>query len=1146
MDKYYMNLFGNMKMADLNEIIKTFHMRSFLLRRRRLPGEAIELEVRVGVVPHKSGTHELWWINAYNFCRQRATTRLWSQFISTSVSDTSAEFRMRQYKDKPDAWQMKKTIDEKVVSDQWCKVSLASEAPSHQPMFIEDRNIRYISRHSFLIGNARIDFSKVYSNGEITNEIEVEYNFDIDAAVRLRENEYNLETNVSTSHVRDVRTLALPKIMVSSGERSAAKVTRGTPPFVKSINQTVKEMKETAIAAEEQKQRRATALFVSDFIKLTHEIIAAMFNTPLPFNFTMLAKVSTLANAILSDEVSVTTYLDRRNISEAQTLNINHMNNQTMFKGLNENRSYNLSLKTDGERRILIICEYGTWLLFPPYQAALLSLTEDHLGIRPTIIDGELVGKQLYVLDTLFSEGTDVRRYNHIRRLEMCNEFIDRVLTGGLNLFNDIIIMQKVWTPVNNDNGNFFGLFEQVWRTRFGDLGTLPCGFPVDGVMMIPIERPYQDATDPNSRVILKWKPEITIDLKVRKTGDKIEVYTVGDTDNAQGVDILFTGSTVSKFVGGVDMDNIDYNRNAIVEFKYVDGNLVAVRTRPDKSGPNSEIVATGNWTKMSLPNMMLTYETMVGHNNILMKKYHNRINRSLYNNALAAGTKSKRYGKILLDIGTGLGAFLNKVGDYGLILCVEPNEEYITGAISGDGLKIRLRQYDREFRSKVKILQAYGQDWAEITEFVTKHVNEYNPQAKGRVDVISMMDSLTFFFDPARENLKGLARTVRNCLKRDGLFIWKMLDGDTLRNKFAIEGDTDTICASVHNGDGITKMNDYQVRVNILPWIKDQVEYMTSVHDMKRYLGLSGTTMWARDEPLLSAQYIRMSGLYSYGSFTNSTKGMLPSQLIDVFGSSMELKAKSKICVSMIEAIESIFTEEAHIDLLPKYITLATTINFSIIAPENEPPLTYFETANQGALTREFLSGIGKSVANIISKVPDDNLSLALICFLDLDIYLINTDDEVLDTNAVKGSEKQCVVIVQLSDNEYQIKRISSGSGTAKTSLRAFDDDSVQQYIEFQLAPRNLASSLERAVRKATLETNKLLDMSVNVYPRLLQQEYISIEDKLNIIANILVAAGKNKCRSSDLEGIQGLRSKKRDEDVRMVNKLISQLINM
>ena len=168
-------------MTELAKTIKIFHGESRLLKSRTLEAETIELEVRVGVIPGKTGTHDLWWHNAYNYCNENATEKKWSQYISKIVSiSESAQHRMIQYKNQPEKWQNKLVSHKTTITDQWARVSLSSESPSQEPVHKGGITTRYISRHSFFIKNARIDLSRVYNDitKDVSKEIEIEYIFD--------------------------------------------------------------------------------------------------------------------------------------------------------------------------------------------------------------------------------------------------------------------------------------------------------------------------------------------------------------------------------------------------------------------------------------------------------------------------------------------------------------------------------------------------------------------------------------------------------------------------------------------------------------------------------------------------------------------------------------------------------------------------------------------------------------------------------------------------------------------------------------------------------------------------------------------------------------------------------------------------------
>lgn len=118
-----------------------------------------------------------------------AILKTYSQYVSHSINspEGGGTFRLQmdtEGRRDPGAvqWQLKSTNPNNVYDSpqHWLRISVSSEAPTQPPTVLTAKvYTRYISRHSFYLQNARVDFSKVYSasgDGDLVkHEIEVEY-----------------------------------------------------------------------------------------------------------------------------------------------------------------------------------------------------------------------------------------------------------------------------------------------------------------------------------------------------------------------------------------------------------------------------------------------------------------------------------------------------------------------------------------------------------------------------------------------------------------------------------------------------------------------------------------------------------------------------------------------------------------------------------------------------------------------------------------------------------------------------------------------------------------------------------------------------------------------------------------------------------
>ena len=673
---------------ELAEKISLLHREFGLLSRRKLDYEEIELEVRLGVTPGKSGTNDLYWINAYDACKNLpGVKKKWSRIydIRLDTGDRSASFRKRQYEGKEGVWQLKKNINQIDVSDYWARISLNTESLTHQPDVDTGMINRWISRHTFILDNARIDFSKSISNGELTNEIEIEY---------------------------------IPGV-------------RGYD--------------------------------INRFIEICLQVSTFMHNTPLPFKYSDLEAVGRMANTYLTkDHIATYSSIDRSYLSEARNLTLGEINYKKLFRSeyvdkkpgddkrkANE-RNWWLLRKVDGERMMLVVCNLGTWLIFPPYQARLLSLEEHHIGLPFTMIDCELYNTNLYFIHSIFLDGDDIRGYNFSESQERAIEWRDNnsnLLPRAMDL-----IFRK---PILATPETFFSSMSEIITIskngiRIND-GADDINFKDDGIMLTPAEMNYYDLAS-RSAQILKWKPVITVDLKTIKENGKIKLFSTSKNKEGEIENRLFTGTKSNPFDGRIDFKNIAFNNNSVVEFRWnaEEKQLEAIKNRYDKSGANRPEVAKDNWKRMTQDNLILDEFTIQGKTNKLVKKAHNRIKTTLFREASQRKGISERKGLKLLDLGGGQGGDINKLVDsfgdnkgqaiFRKVYVIEPNDKYIAD------YKLRLKEYP-QLADIVRIIKGEGQDTKKIWKFI----------GEKQVDVISMMDSLTFFFNPNGKDLKKL-----------------------------------------------------------------------------------------------------------------------------------------------------------------------------------------------------------------------------------------------------------------------------------------------------------------------------------------------------------------------------------------------------
>jgi hypothetical protein len=200
-------------------------------------------------------------------------------------------------------------------------------------------------------------------------------------------------------------------------------------------------------------------------------------------------------------------------------------------------------------------------------------------------------------------------------------------------------------------------LFSRV-RRMFREIPHL--AYHQDGFMFTPsniIYNPHSDNFPLTARVltrmpdICKWKPkeQLTIDLIIQHDGENVNLYATNDVKPGL---VRFVGDKNEPFKNQLDLQSIEgLPDGTIVEFgwDYNRGSLYMHKVRLDKRSPNRIDIVLDVWADIHNP---ISKEIISGETFTFLRKYHNRIKRNLYNEALSMAKSDKT----LLDIGSGRG----------------------------------------------------------------------------------------------------------------------------------------------------------------------------------------------------------------------------------------------------------------------------------------------------------------------------------------------------------------------------------------------------------------------------------------------------------------------------------------------------------
>jgi len=533
-----------------------------------------------------------------------------------------------------------------------------------------------------------------------------------------------------------------------------------------------------------------------------------------------------------------------------------------------EGTDYAIAHKADGLRKLLVIHESGLWLVYPDDEFNLVSLPGEHSDyysdMSGTIFDGELVKYKkaepkerkekyyYYAFDTIAMKGKKAVQYkDYIYR----TNHIKDVLSAAPVIYDniDISVFLKPFNVIRSPED-----FYQLSARYLDSSDSLP--YEEDGLMFTPIGTIYNPRNE-NERKrslsvmpdIVKWKPveKITIDFSIQH--GKSGVILLFSSE--KGKLVQFKGSAYTPLTN----DMIDHRNEltmivpneTIVEYAWLNGKLVPIRIRHDKSRPNRLAIALDNWEDIHNP---ITSDDMKGISVTAAFKYHNRIKSELFNSLGNVRT--------LLDIGSGYGGDINKWPKDAKILAVEPNRENMIK------LEKRLQTTGKDISKNVTTLGARGQDYKIIGEQMMKI---------GKADAISLMLSLSFFWKD-ESLLDALIYTIVSNLKVGGKVIFLSIDGDTLlqtidpvfgkrsRDMTLVLGQCEI---TVYPGGTYGRDVDFILPGTIVGKQREYVVYLDKLTMKLERHGIVLRQMERADKDLFLSRNARIySSLYSYGYY--------------------------------------------------------------------------------------------------------------------------------------------------------------------------------------------------------------------------------------------------------------------------------------
>ena len=558
-------------------------------------------------------------------------------------------------------------------------------------------------------------------------------------------------------------------------------------------------------------------------------------------------------------------------------------------------KSYNVSVKADGEQRFLVTHKTGLWLLYPKNIITRLGDLPDDMQ-EGSIIAGELVSKDkirdksIYIdaeyifvpFDATMIRGENIMRNNYEDRLKKMYTVLKEASYIKVNQINKLYIMQKKYFKITSKDTFYKSMLDALEERK-------KVIYKEDGLIVTPIKSGYtpSGSSKPFSERVLnkytdicKWKPsdKLTIDFLYEYDGE----HVIKTKDREV---IHFDATPISKHFKFIELDALKSKSGSIIEFKPVEVKDEQVvmkpdRVRDDKIFPNDYYIVENLYYLLMNP---IRESTLLGQDTVLMRKFHNTLKREL----LSDVTKDS----YLIDFGSGKGGDLTKWKRFSKVLAIEPNVGYIH--------EFERRLEDRGMEDKVEILNTRGED----TDMIVDNVCSFLPDdLDGKKVYISFMFSLGFFWE-SNKALQSLADTINGInqlvTERDGdrceiLFI--TIDGKRLNsllenfNSSKVPGtrnvDLNTIMITNKEGE-----NDLKISIRDSKTVTDvQTEYFVHINQLLEKINyMTPRLIYASNETtktLLSEAEIIYSSLVIYGKAVYSSEKVIetPDSRLPVF----------------------------------------------------------------------------------------------------------------------------------------------------------------------------------------------------------------------------------------------------------------------
>lgn len=464
-----------------------------------------------------------------------------------------------------------------------------------------------------------------------------------------------------------------------------------------------------------------------------------------------------------------------------------------------------ISFKADGVRMLLVTSPMGAFFATSTMNIIPLSTPlKNPLGSTLNIIDGELMFTELgqarsifWAFDLLFSGDTNYMSSPYHTRhgtLSSITQGITSItppmtlpivpLQGISQAIGSILVRVKP-IAIPKTVQEFFSAIETARRY------TEDNNIQSDGLIISGDNQVY-------SANVYKWKEptNMTVDFFIGPP-------TNGNTGITLGTFLKGDINYHPEFIALPPMEReIDLSTliGTVAEFQYIGPEGTGsssirwryVRPRDDKGKPNAETVLNAI---LRLQRDPITWSTLIGKSLSLMRKYHNRVKRAIYDLLGATDVVT------ITDIGSGKGGDIVSWSRNNLdVIAIEPDMNNINDSLNVQGNLIEglITRAQNQGASKDVINMGFNRgDNIPVTETVLQaecwSATLYNVDTNMYIDKIlpytERTDALTLFNSATFLGPNSLCTLVNESVRDSGVIVIMVIDGKVLTQRF-LSGD--------------------------------------------------------------------------------------------------------------------------------------------------------------------------------------------------------------------------------------------------------------------------------------------------------------------------------------------------------------------